>query len=178
MSEILLYKANECIGKLSQAQDGVTREIERLDISKENCLNQVNNTFQQIVDLIEVRKRDMIMAITDICNEKSKVLEEQHSLINSEKMKVGTRFFKIIKLLSFSKEKPVTNIFLKIQQFDLHFDHGQENVFKRFQQLFKIKTRDLEDIGHIFFEIIRLNKYNFEITQQFLVTRCDLFILF
>lgn len=88
MSEILLYKANECISKLSQAQDGVTRELQRLDSARENCIEQLNLTFQQVQALVDKRKQEMVELITKACNDKKKVLEEQHTLIESEKNKV------------------------------------------------------------------------------------------
>ncbi|XP_071050562.1 tripartite motif-containing protein 2-like isoform X3 [Onthophagus taurus] len=88
MSEILLYKANECISKLSQAQEGVTRELQRLDAAKENCLDQVNATFQEIQTMLDKRKQEMIDAVQTAAGEKRKVLEEQHALIECEKNKV------------------------------------------------------------------------------------------
>ncbi|TGZ32414.1 Tripartite motif-containing protein 2 [Temnothorax longispinosus] len=53
MSEILLYKANECISKLTQAQDSVSTELQRLEASTEKCLNavEVRNITQRINSL-------------------------------------------------------------------------------------------------------------------------------
>lgn len=78
--------------QLSQAQDGVSRELQRLDTAKENCLDQINATFQQVQALIDKRKQEMIEAVNTACAEKRKVLEEQHSLIESEKNKVSTEW--------------------------------------------------------------------------------------
>ncbi|KAJ8943472.1 hypothetical protein NQ318_006325 [Aromia moschata] len=88
MSEILLYKANECISKLTQAQEGVSSELTRLDAAKETCLEQINTTFQQIQALMDQRKQEIIDNVNSVCAEKRRVLEEQHSLIESEKNKV------------------------------------------------------------------------------------------
>ncbi|XP_031349820.1 tripartite motif-containing protein 3-like isoform X3 [Photinus pyralis] len=88
MSEILLYKANECISKLSQAQEGVAKELQRLNDSKEACLEKVNSTFQQLQMMLDKRRQDMVAAVEGLCAEKRKVLEEQHSLIEAEKNKV------------------------------------------------------------------------------------------
>ncbi|KAK4875335.1 hypothetical protein RN001_011757 [Aquatica leii] len=88
MSEILLYKANECISKLSQAQEGVGKELQRLNESKETCLEKVNVTFQQLQMMLDKRKQEMVAAVEGLCAEKRKVLEEQHSLIETEKNKV------------------------------------------------------------------------------------------
>ncbi|KAL1491893.1 hypothetical protein ABEB36_012415 [Hypothenemus hampei] len=88
MSEILLYKANECISKLTQAQEGVTSELNRLDAAKDNCLELIDETFQQIQQAIDKRKQEMIDQVKQMCNEKRRVLEEQHGLIENEKNKV------------------------------------------------------------------------------------------
>lgn len=88
MSEILLYKANECISKLNQAQEVVNNELLQLDVAKEQCIEQINVTFQQMQTMLDKRKQDIIESLDFTCSEKRKVLEEQHSLIESEKNKV------------------------------------------------------------------------------------------
>lgn len=88
MSEILLYKANECISKLSQAQEGVSNELQRLDTAKEVCLDQINQTFQKLVANVEKRKQELVEELNSVCSDKRRVLEEQHALIESEKNKV------------------------------------------------------------------------------------------
>lgn len=89
MSEILLYKANECISKLTQAQEGVNCELERLDAAKTRCIENVNSTFQQLSAALEARRLDMIAAVNKSCQEKRRVLEEQQALIDAEKNKVS-----------------------------------------------------------------------------------------
>ncbi|XP_044754086.1 tripartite motif-containing protein 2-like isoform X2 [Coccinella septempunctata] len=88
MSEILLYKANECISKLNKAQEKVRSELQRLDSAREANLEQISIIFQQIQSLVDKRKQEMIENVNSICTEKRKILEEQHSLIESEKNKV------------------------------------------------------------------------------------------
>nr|CAD7424990.1 unnamed protein product [Timema monikensis] len=88
MSEILLYKANECISKLSQAQDTVSQELRRLDLATEHCLDQVNRTFQEVSASVERRRQEMVSAVGQARDEKRKVLEEQLTLIEGEKTKV------------------------------------------------------------------------------------------
>lgn len=78
--------------QLSQAQDGVSRELQRLDAAKESCLDQINNVFQQVQHMLDKRKQEMVEAVNVACTEKRKVLEEQHSLIESEKNKVIIAF--------------------------------------------------------------------------------------
>ncbi|XP_050304391.1 tripartite motif-containing protein 3-like isoform X2 [Anthonomus grandis grandis] len=88
MSEILLYKANECISKLSQAQEQVSSELARLNTAKEKCLEQIDTTFQLIQLAVDKRKQEMLDQVNQMCNEKKRVLEEQHGLIENEKNKV------------------------------------------------------------------------------------------
>lgn len=73
---------------MSQAQEGVGLELNRLDAAKEKCLEQVNQQFQQVLALVEKRKQEMIDNVVMACQEKRKVLEEQHQLIETEKNKV------------------------------------------------------------------------------------------
>ncbi|XP_034177823.1 tripartite motif-containing protein 2 isoform X1 [Osmia lignaria lignaria] len=88
MSEILLYKANECISKLTQAQDSVSTELQRLEASTERCLNAVDTEFAEIIAKIERRRSELQAAVTAAARDKKHVLEEQHALIEAEKNKV------------------------------------------------------------------------------------------
>ncbi|XP_015521414.2 tripartite motif-containing protein 2 isoform X2 [Neodiprion lecontei] len=88
MSEILLYKANECISKLTQAQDSVGAELRRLDTATERCLNAVDTEFAEIIARVERRKVELRAAVTAAAKDKKHVLEEQHALIEAEKNKV------------------------------------------------------------------------------------------
>ncbi|XP_024883325.1 tripartite motif-containing protein 2-like isoform X1 [Temnothorax curvispinosus] len=88
MSEILLYKANECISKLTQAQDSVSTELQRLEASTEKCLNAVDTEFAEIITKINKRRTELQAAVTAAARDKKHVLEEQHSLIEAEKTKV------------------------------------------------------------------------------------------
>ncbi|XP_066599669.1 tripartite motif-containing protein 2-like isoform X2 [Prorops nasuta] len=88
MSEILLYKANECISKLTQAQDSVSTELQRLETAMERCLNTVDAEFAEIIAKIENRRAELQAAVTAAARDKRIVLEEQQALIQAEKSKV------------------------------------------------------------------------------------------
>ncbi|XP_011506547.1 PREDICTED: tripartite motif-containing protein 2-like isoform X2 [Ceratosolen solmsi marchali] len=88
MSEILLYKANECISKLTQAQDSVSTELQRLDTRKQKCLEAVDAEFDVIIAKVERRKAELHAAVIAAVRDKKHVLEEQHALIEAEKNKV------------------------------------------------------------------------------------------
>lgn len=46
MSEILLYKANQCVRNLNRAADNVAREQNQLDANVDRILDEVNASFQ------------------------------------------------------------------------------------------------------------------------------------
>ncbi|XP_034946165.1 tripartite motif-containing protein 2-like [Chelonus insularis] len=88
MSEILLYKANECISKLTQAQESVNTELRRLETAMERCLTIVDTEFTEIIAKVERRRVELQAAIAAAARDKKRVLEEQHALIEAEKNKV------------------------------------------------------------------------------------------
>ncbi|KAK0160628.1 hypothetical protein PV328_008017 [Microctonus aethiopoides] len=88
MSEILLYKANECISKLTQAQESVGTELRRLETAMERCLNVVDTEFAELIAKIERKRDELHSAVTAAARDKKRVLEEQHALIETEKNKV------------------------------------------------------------------------------------------
>jgi hypothetical protein len=46
MSEILLYKANQCIKNLNRATENVQKEQDQLDANVDKILDEVNASFQ------------------------------------------------------------------------------------------------------------------------------------
>merc|ERR1712168_1751371 len=56
MSEILIYKANECTAKLNTANDVVLEEMHRLDHSADDSFASVNKLFEEVIDAVEKRR--------------------------------------------------------------------------------------------------------------------------
>lgn len=73
---------------MTQAQDSVGTELQRLDIAKQKCLEAVDTEFDNIIEKIEKRKAELHAAVTAAARDKKHVLEEQHALIETEKNKV------------------------------------------------------------------------------------------
>jgi tripartite motif-containing protein 2/3 len=73
---------------LTQAQDSVSTELQRLDTTKQKCLEAVDAEFDIIIAKVERRKAELHAAVTAAARDKKHVLEEQHALIESEKNKV------------------------------------------------------------------------------------------
>ena len=74
--------------KLTQAQESVTSELERLDSAKQKCLESIDAEFNEIITEVEKRKAELYAAVTLAAKDKKRVLEEQHTLIEAEKNKV------------------------------------------------------------------------------------------
>lgn len=73
---------------MTQAQDSVSTELQRLDASTERCLSAVDNEFAEITAKIERRRSELQAAVNAAARDKKHVLEEQHALIEAEKNKV------------------------------------------------------------------------------------------
>ncbi|GAB6029536.1 hypothetical protein CHUAL_005286 [Chamberlinius hualienensis] len=88
MSEILLYKAHQCIGKLNQACENVTQEINKLDNNAEHTFEMISQSFQELIAICDKRRQELLGQAKKTRDEKKKVLQEQLALINAEKAKV------------------------------------------------------------------------------------------
>ncbi|KAG1679567.1 Tripartite motif-containing protein 2 [Nymphon striatum] len=88
MSEILLYKAQECISKLNKACDCVGQEIQNLDGNVDETFESVNSSFKELTEIVEARKQEILNLVKKTRDDKKKVLEEQMEIIQSEKSKV------------------------------------------------------------------------------------------
>lgn len=73
---------------MSEAQDAVRGELQRLDNATERAVEQVNSTMNEASALVEARRQEMINAVAQVSQEKRKVLEEQLTIIEGEKSKV------------------------------------------------------------------------------------------
>lgn len=73
---------------MSQAEDAVNSEIQRLEMATQQCLDGLESTFNEIMTSVERRKNELSNAIAQARDVKKKVLEEQLSLIQAEKDKV------------------------------------------------------------------------------------------
>lgn len=88
MSEILLYKAHLCIRNLTTAYDNVSGEMLRLESSVERTIENINRTFQDLINLIDKRRHEVLQKVRKIREHKKADLKEQLDLIQAEKEKV------------------------------------------------------------------------------------------
>ncbi|XP_059081324.1 tripartite motif-containing protein 2-like isoform X3 [Tigriopus californicus] len=88
MSEILIYKANECRAKLNEANDIVKEEIHRLDHNADEAFEAINSQFQTVLDSIEKKRQEVLDNVKVTRDDKKKLLEDQQQIIQAEKSKV------------------------------------------------------------------------------------------
>ncbi|PAA65625.1 hypothetical protein BOX15_Mlig016042g1 [Macrostomum lignano] len=87
-AEILLYKAHLATSQLSSAYETVSRECDRLDSAAESCILDVDESFQQLHELVERRHSAVRSLVRKLQDEKRRCLREQLGLIAQEKAKV------------------------------------------------------------------------------------------
>lgn len=60
MSEILLYKAQNCVKALNRASENVANEMDLIDRNVESVINQVDQSFQEFSQRLEKRRRQLV----------------------------------------------------------------------------------------------------------------------
>uniref|UniRef100_A0A8R1XRI0 RING-type domain-containing protein n=1 Tax=Onchocerca volvulus TaxID=6282 RepID=A0A8R1XRI0_ONCVO len=94
LSEIVVYKANQCVANLNTAAANVKCETLQLDRNVDNVVDGLNAafqlyvSFQEICQLVENRRRELIDAVRVMRDEKQKVLRDQTELIDSYRKKL------------------------------------------------------------------------------------------
>uniref|UniRef100_A0A5S6QEQ6 RING-type domain-containing protein n=1 Tax=Trichuris muris TaxID=70415 RepID=A0A5S6QEQ6_TRIMR len=88
MSEIMLYKANQCIKSLSKAAGNVQRELKSLEQSVEDVTVDINNAFVMLNKIVVRRKGELLQLVNEVKEAKSQILQDQLNIIQLEKMKI------------------------------------------------------------------------------------------
>jgi tripartite motif-containing protein 2/3 len=88
MSEILLYKASQCMRNLNAANEVVNSEMQKLDIAAEKCAEAIARGCQEIVNLFERRQHELLQLARKVHDEKKRALKEQLDIIDAEKFRV------------------------------------------------------------------------------------------
>jgi len=132
MSEILLYKANECTSKLDTANETVTREMHRLDHRGDAAYDEVKDLFDSVVEAVERRREEVLLEVKRKKDEKRRVLEEQLKIIQAEKSEVDEDMERM------QHQIEVRNITKKISELNTKLDsvnqlaEPRENSFMEF----------------------------------------------
>ncbi|KAJ2949034.1 hypothetical protein O0L34_g5976 [Tuta absoluta] len=88
MSEILLYRANECLSKLGSAREAVASELRRLEAAATAADEAIDRHFAELRSALDKRHSELKSAAAAAATHKRKLLEEQLKLIDAEKTKV------------------------------------------------------------------------------------------
>ena len=88
MSEIVLFKSNQCINSFALAIANVNHEIEKLNLTVESVADSVNKSFNELKVIIDKKREETLYGLCKIRDNKLKSLNEQISLITNEKVKV------------------------------------------------------------------------------------------
>lgn len=135
MSEILLYKAHQCIAKLEEAYENVSCEIRKLDQNADNAFGDINCFFQEIIDLVDERRQQVLASAKRMREDKREVLENQLRLIEQEKVKVEAE------CNGLQYQVDVRNITSKISELNVKIDSictlldPRENCFMRYENM-------------------------------------------
>lgn len=70
------------------SKDGVRVELDRLDTARNECLATLDETFGDLMNIIENRKQQLQQQIHKACDAKNKILSHQLTAIENEKTKV------------------------------------------------------------------------------------------
>lgn len=116
MSEILLYKANECIAKLNTANEVMMEEIHMLDHNADNSFTAVNKLFEEVAEEVEQRRIQVLSEVKGKKDEKKHVLEEQLKIIAAEKTEVEEE------VDALQQQLEVRNITKKISELNTKLD--------------------------------------------------------
>ena len=155
MSEILLYKANECTARLNTASEVVTKEMHQLDHSADDSFASVNAVFEEVLEAVQKRRQEVLGEVKAKKDEKRKVLEEQLKIIQTEKKEVECE------VESLQQQVEVRNITKKISELNSkldtisHLSEPRENSFLQFRRVEdssryqEAVARLLEDVGEV-----------------------------
>lgn len=145
MSEILLYKAQQCISKLNESAQNVLNEIQKLDQNSELAFEDINRTFQEIINIVDKRRQELLNNAKKIREDKRSILREQLSSIELEKSKLESD------CSGFKYQVEVRNISKKINGLKEKLDSintlldPKENCFLRFDHLHNSAIENIQE---------------------------------
>lgn len=70
------------------SRDSVHAELERLDTAQNDCLVTLDETFNDLISIIQDRKQYLQQQIHKACDTKNRILSQQLESIEIEKTKV------------------------------------------------------------------------------------------
>ncbi|RWS07481.1 tripartite motif-containing protein 2-like protein, partial [Dinothrombium tinctorium] len=157
MSEILLYKAHQCIARLNEAHENVLTEMRKLDQNADHAFEDINRTFQEMINIVDRRRQELLSYAKKMREDKRSVLQDQLNIIEGEKAKVEAE------CSGLQYQVEVRNITKKISDLNEKIDsvsslqEPRENCFIRYEHLHNSAVDDIQKaVNH--FGSIRTSK--------------------
>jgi tripartite motif-containing protein 2/3 len=88
MTEIFLFKSNQCINCFSLSIGNIQREIENLNKITDDVVKSVDSSFKELKSIMDKRREEILKELCKIKESKMSILQEQIKLISNEKHKV------------------------------------------------------------------------------------------
>jgi tripartite motif-containing protein 2/3 len=146
MSEILLYKAQECVDKLREAQDGIKSEMNELDSNCERTCASIEANFERLQKMVNERKKQLLDFTKRTAEDKRQVLQKQETLLNEQKCEVEAQCSGLPQY-----QLDVRNLSRKISELSGRLEslgkaqELQENCFIQFEPLDEQAVEQLRD---------------------------------
>ena len=159
MSEILLYKAQQCISKLNESAQNVLNEMQKLDQNSELAFEDINRTFQEIINIVDKRRQELLNNAKKIREDKRSVLREQLNAIEIEKsiLESESSGFKYqVEVRNISKK--INDLKDKLESINTMLD-PKENCFLRFEHLHNSAIDNIKECVHNFGSIRTSNTF-------------------
>jgi len=144
MSEILLYKAHQCISKLNEAHANILGEMRKLHQNSDHAFEDINRTFQEIINMVDRRRQEVLSMAKKMKEEKESILQSQLQLIEKEKAKVESD------CNGLQYQIDVRNITTKISDLNEKIDSiaslqdPRENCFIRYEHLHNSAVNNIQ----------------------------------
>ncbi len=159
MSEILLYKGQQCISKLNESAQNVLNEMAKLDQNSELAFEDINRTFQEIINVVDQRRQELLNSAKKIREDKRAVLREQLNTIEIEKSKLeadcsGFKYQVEVRNIS----KKINDLKDQLESINTMLD-PKENCFLRFEHLHNSAIESIEKCVNSFGSIRTSNTF-------------------
>uniref|UniRef100_F1KUD7 Tripartite motif-containing protein 2 n=1 Tax=Ascaris suum TaxID=6253 RepID=F1KUD7_ASCSU len=88
MSEIVVFKVKQCVASLNTAAANVECETVQLDRNVDKIVDELNASFQEVSQLVENRRRELLESVRLMRDQKRKVLRDQMEVIDAHRKRL------------------------------------------------------------------------------------------
>lgn len=133
MSDILLFKANQCTQVLEHAKRTVQNEIDAINANQETCESNIEELRTKLKGAVDFRIEELLKLLAKTANEKKNSLNEQMNIVEKERAKIERECSDAV-----SRQLDVRNITQKISDITHRLEvanniaEPRENSFMQF----------------------------------------------